>query len=648
MRYIFRIIILGLVGLACASNAKAETFCEGKYNQKANSLKSFNAINPYSGGNFFHSYNNDLRATIAAYRAMKGLPRLANEAAPENYDFRYIHNNRRTAGTGQELSTYKRAHDGLKLMTQARPKMHAGQMSDAIIDLDLLSSRGPADDWWLRAEEFEVLERGRPPIYAAPKPEEFLTHLTRAQKHIARIASENEAMDWMQSALILSTERYPWRHNGKIPSKEMENLLRHIESRALESEDLNPWYALLAHHQFYGREIPAEILRRADAAKGKLVNCNLNKAEYAVLTAGPFDTSENGKPQKSFALAEAKFLTVKAATSGAGLDISYHYDVKALAEAANDKRQFALPLMLSAPSMNEVKEAIKLSPAVSRPLLLLPSRDLSQISPATAFTHYLSFDKTTEASLLLNEWLDEKAENRIALTDILRSGVSEKIQQTLVTLRMPCLSHFVSEFCRVANTRSHIHRNIGPDRRDGAFVRRELAEWLYPSFEAYRHHQRYFRQYDTESYWGERRAYERFRDRPPTNSKYRGQAAVLERGPVPDIFPSESFPVTQGLAALADPLKIAALAHDKNLVRALSLNIIDWVETSTDSEKASHASLMSEGLYRIIRENRHQGGGEIDGIPLQQEAYQLLHAHFETSVEAKKTPYWWTSRGPHG
>ena len=648
MRNIFRVTALVLICLAAAGNAKAEEFCAGRYNAAVNSLKSFNAINPYSGGNFFHSYNTDLKNTIAAYRAMKGLPPLANEAAPKNYDFRYIYNNRRAAGAEQELSTYERAHDGLKLMTHRIPKMHAGQMSDAIIDLDLLTSRGPADDWWLRAEDFKVLERAGPPANTRVKREDVRTHLTRAQKHIARIASENEAMDWMQSSLILSTERYPWRHNGQVPSKEIESLLRHIEIRALQSVELNPWYALLAHHRFYGRQIPNEILERVEAAKGELFHCNLNEAAYAVLTAGPFDVSSDGKTQKSFALEEAKLLTVKAATSAAGLDISYHYDVKALSDIASDKRLFALPLMLSAPSLNEVKDAIKLSPTVSRPLLTLQTDYLSQVSPATAFTHSLSFDKTTEASLLLNDWLNEDTANSIDFNDILRSGASEKIQQTLVTLRMPCLSHFISEFCRAANSKKHVHRNIGQDRHDGAFLKRELAEWLYPSFEAYKSHQRYFRQYDIESYWGERRAYERFRDRPDANAGHRGRASVLERGPVPEVFSSAGFPITQGLAALADPAKVVTLAGEKNLVRVLSLNIIGWVEMATDAEKVQNGDLMAEGLYRIIRENRHQGGGDIDGIPLQQKAYQLLHTHFKNTEEAKETPYWWASRAEHG
>jgi hypothetical protein len=648
MRFIFAIFLwLVFAGIARAQTG-TEAFCGGKYVETTKIIQRFDGISPYSGGNFFSSYNQELKPTIDSYRAMTGLLPLGPKAAPKDYDYKYDRSGWGALSQKANASTYKRAYNALKVMTQRNPDMHKGELWDAIIDLDLLTSRGPADDWWLRSDDFKILEGQRLRARKYARREEFSTHMTRAQKHIANIASRNEAIDWLQTALILSAELYPWRYNGQMPSEEIENLLRHIETRALETEDVNSWYALLAHHRFYGRALPALIQARASAAVSQISSCQADPKTFAIITSGDFGLSKNGERGKNFLESEAKLLTVQAEASGRGLDFAYHYEIQALADASANKKPFALPLMLSSPSINEVMASHRLSQTVTRPLIMLPARDLAEISPATAFTHYLSFDQTAEASVLINHWLEEDPANRAPFEDILQSGIDEKTLQTLITLRMPCLSPFLSEFCVAPNARTHVHRNIGSHRGGGDFIRRELAEWLYPSFEAYNYHQRYYRQYDTGSYWAERRGYERWRDRPGLNPRYNGRKPVMERGPVPEVFSSESFPVTQGLAALAQPGKLKALSGDKNLVRVLSLNVFDWVELANDSERMQHSSLMAEGLYRIIRENRHESGGAIDGIPLQQKAYQLLHRHFEETEWAKKTPYWWTSHASHG
>jgi len=72
-----------------------------------------------------------------------------------------------------------------------------------------------------------------------------------------------------------------------------------------------------------------------------------------------------------------------------------------LKDRAKNPREFALPLMLSAPDIATVKQAHELSDTIIRPLITLETDDLAQINPAMAYSHYLSEDEPEKAKQLI-------------------------------------------------------------------------------------------------------------------------------------------------------------------------------------------------------------------------------------------------------
>lgn len=670
MRILVLVFILFISAAPALAQSENARFCSGKYD-KASSIISEPFLRYgtlYAGGNFFHVYNQDLRPTIDTYRLLTNQLKLTPDNAPDRYKSSYDMN-----GYGEPraepVSTYIRANQALKIMTHVDPQMHRGEVRDAVITLDLLTSRGPADDWWLRPDDFHLFHD------KVKRPQDFKTQeqyytyrlgfLSNAQKHIAHIATENEALDWLQTALILSADRYPWRHGGQTITPDMQNLLAHIEEKALENKDINVWYALFAHHQYYGRALPTEIQLRANVAIAQVHNCEASSKTYAALAAGGFELPDNAISQALLQLRlvnQAKLLTVQA-TRKDGLDIGYYYQIEFLKDRAPMKSAFALPLMLSAPSILEVRQAHKLSPTVTRPLVWLSNDNLAKVAPGTAFTHYLSLGEVTEAAKLLEMWFAENELNRAPFADIMGSGLSENITLSLTALRMQCLSHFISDFCRPQPRKVHLHRNLGSHRNSSEFVRRELAEWLYPSFEAYKGHQNYYRQYlgqyfRRNGFMSEKRGNMRWRfdaskGRSVANVSRRGLGShnrnpVMERGPVPTLYSDGPLYAPQGMAALSDEKKLEMIASEKRYVRVLSLNIVNWVDGASAVELENHRDLMSEALHRIVILNKHESGGEYSGMPIAQKAYQILHSKFSGTKWAKETPYWWPSRKEHG
>lgn len=624
-------------------------FCNGKYDAAAKIIEdSFDDYGTlYSGGNFFSYLNSDLGGTINAYRQFQNLKPLD---IPRYFVRGYDSDYESYGDKGTEKSTYERLYPALKLLTSEK-NFEEGFIYDGVITLDLLTSRGPTDDWWLRAEDFDTLTNADYNYRYRQKK-----GVTRTQRHVAEIAKSEDALDWLQAALLLSVDSNPWRHQGKAPAADMGNLLTHIESKAREDTRFGPWMALLSHHKYYGRDVPSDLQARIDQASNEIQTCQGEPSTYASLAAaniGLSDTQLSDPLLRKRLREAAQFITAKAA-DGTGLDVSYYFQILSIKDRAKDSTEFALPLMLSAPDITTLKQAFEMSDTVIRPLIPLKTDDLAQINPAMAFSHYLSEDKPEKAKQLINDWPIEFPQLYAAYKDISESSLSTTSQMNLIALRMYCLSHLESRtFCLPGDpftSSGHVHRNIGPHRGTPDFIRQELAEWLYPSRQIYNPHYSYFAQYlPQQNHRGTykdvrvRRQYERWDDRPSANPIYAGSQHAIKRGPVPNIF---SDGRSQSLIASAPLEKLSQLSDSKNLVRTLSLNIIQTVEDKAYS--LAEAELLAEGLHRVVRMNKHEGGGEIGDHRLGQRAHILLQTHFKGSQWAKKTPIWWEPRRTHG
>lgn len=642
-------LLLGLGSTSASAQDSSAGFCDGKYDAAAKTVgDAFSRYGTlYSGGNFFSYLNSNLGQTLNAYRVFEGLnPLEIPRRHPKGYESEYENYRYKLKGK----STYERLYPALKLMT-SNQIFEGGFIYDGTITLDLLTSRGPTDDWWLRADEFKTITSAE--YNNRYRNKDKTIGITPTQRHVAKITQSEDALDWLQAALILSVDRYPWRHQGKAPQADMERLLAHIENKARQDTKFGPWMVLLFHHKFYGRDIPLDLQSRIDQASNEIQNCQGDPSSYAILAAadiGLEDAYLSERLLQKRLREEAQFITVKAA-GGSGLDINYYFQILSLKDRAKNAREFALPLMLSAPDITTVKQAYELSNTVIRPLITLETDDLAQINPAMAFSHYLSEDEPKKATQLINNWLSKSPQAQSAYRDILNSSLSSSIQTNLIALRMNCLSHLEStNFCLPGDpltSPGHVHRNISLHRQNRDFIQRELAEWLYPSIQIYNPHYSYYAQYLPHRthrgiYKDVRRQYERGDDRPSENPNYSRSEPAINRGLVPDIFENGN---THSLIASSSPEKVKQLAGPKSLVRTLSLNIIKAVESKTYSQ--DQAELLAEGLHRVVRMNKHEGGGEIEGHLVGQRAHLLLQTHFKGSQWAKKTPYWWVPRGTH-
>jgi len=624
----FLLLVLGSTS-ASAQDSSLE-FCNGKYSSAAKTVETaFSRYGTlYSGGNFFSFLNSDLGSTINAYRVFEGLnPIEVLSYFQTGYNSEYANYRYKLKGK----STYERLYPALKLLTSDQ-SFEGGFIYDGAITLDLLTSRGPTDDWWLRADEFKTITSEEYNYRYRYKDKKV--GVTPTQKHVAKITKSEDALDWLQAALILSVDRYPWRHQGKAPEADMARLLTHIENKARQDIKFGPWMALLSHHKFYGRDLPLDLQERINQAAHEIQNCQGAPSSYAILAAadiGLEDAHLSGWLLQKRLREEAQFITAKAA-DGSGLDISYYFQILSLKDRAKNPREFALPLMLSAPDITTVKQAYQLSNTV-----------------AMAFSHYLSEDEPEKAKRLIEDWSVKSPQLELAYKDILESSLSTSTQTNLIALRMSCLSHLESNsFCLPSDpltSPEHVHRNISSHRENRDFIQRELAEWLYPSIQIYNPHYSYYAQYlphrtNRGIYKDVRRQYERGDDRPTENPNYSRSEPAINRGLVPDIFGN-----TNSLIASSSPEKVKQLAGPKSLVRTLSLNIIKAVESKAYSQ--DQAELLAEGLHRVVRMNKHEGGGKIEGHLVGQRAHLLLQTHFKGSQWAKKTPYWWVPRGTH-
>lgn len=606
--------------------------CEGKYTQAADAIDAAHDLygTLYSGGNDFSRRHDNLRGTINLYRAMQGFAPLDN-----SYD-RPSHEIKPTAPNLTKA---------LRLMTWPDPEMSAGDIRQYIILLDIFTSSGPADDWWLRVDDFKSApnnRRGRRYYYYAYSEEDIelgTTHVTGAQRIVADFVRRHDELDWLQSAFILSNYDQPWiAADGRETPQDLANLFDHIEQKTLGGDHNRAWLSLLSLHKFYSREVPPSLSEIQNKIASDIENCTASPEHYAALIAGNYAVPDAAMPPKHLDLnlqLQARKIAIeshKVAINGAFLDGSFYAKISALKDRAHQKEKFALPLIFSAPNLTALEEAAQLKSRVTRPFLILSGRDLENISPGAAFTRHLTTNRMADAKRVFETSFAKHALMQTVQAEILESDLPDNIQMTMVALKMKELSH--STF----NYGEHVHRDINPNYKSGDFLQEEFSSWLYPNGARYyfNHSGAYYLQHHlgSERYYplkNRRRSQVRRRVRPLINSKSRYASDVPK---VTAAIADPEIPST-GLLALADWDEFTAITDERRLTRALSLNVINWVRT------APAHPLMAEALHRVVRLNKHESGGALDGQPVDKLAFELLHQKFPNSEWAKKTPYWW-------
>lgn len=620
------------------------THCESKYTRAANAVDAAHDLygTVYSGGNHFRSLNPGLKKTIDLYRVMQGFAPLEIKGDQKHYNF----------DMSDLKPTASSLTKALRLMTWSDPDMSEKEMRDYIIFLDLLTSYGPADDWWLRPEDYNTTQANRGRYFLDRMPREEAveharTHITPAQRIVADFTKRHDELNWLQSALILSTNTHPWGSSThKTPSQERANLLSHIEEKALGGDFNRAWLALLSHHQFYDRTIPPSLDNIQKKIAADIENCSASPAHYAALVSGNYPISDAAMPSQHLELnlqIQARKLTVESQNNS--FDGGYYAQISALRERSRQKERFVLPLIYAAPNLEAIEDAIHPKSRATRPLLVLSGRDLENISPGAAFTRHVSMKRPAEAKRVLDKVLFERPELKSSLVDILDSNLPNDIQMALVVLRQKCLSHLISRFCTAeqSSTLGHLHRNINQSYSNGEFLQREFESWLYPDSANYDFSDTknaYYRQHQigSERYHpihNRRRSTTRSGARPSKVSQNRYLPATPNyKQNVIASLTNSAIPKT-GLMALADWDEFKSITGGRRLTRAISLDIINWARS------APKDAFMAEALHRVVRLNKHEDGGDVDGQPIGKVAFEILHQNFPHSDWKNRTPYWW-------
>lgn len=656
-----RYIIIASILIFGASKALAQTpkdtrlnaFCNGKYSESAQAVDDATRLygSVYSGGSHFRNYSVDLRHTIELYRTLQGL-------VPINYD---IYSDR-----GFYISNYKPTASALtralRLMTWPDPDVKLTDIANHVILLDVLTSHGPSDDWWLRIDDFKVSDpNARKVKYNATKEdlEYARTHVTPAQRIVADLTQRHDELDWLQSALILSSYEHAWRFaDGTPPSQDLAALFDHIEKKALGGDYNRAWLSLLSHHKFFNRPVPealGEIQRRIAA---DIENCTASPADYAALVAGNYPLPDHAVTPDHLDLTleiEARNITFRSKREPV-FDAQYHAEISALKDRAQDKGKFSLPLILSAPTIADLEAALQLNPSVSRPLLVLSGADLENISPGAAFTRHLSMKRTSDARRVLEKAIAQRPKLRIAIADILEDDLAEDIKMIMVALRFRCLSHLISDFCTLDELakRSYQQRNITSSYVSDRTLQLDLLSWVFPEIAPWTPSSYYLQHSLGEARYNalhnRRRNLQRHYRRDAdtlleTRSVFSQKTDLTDIHPILKAFAPETIVelkagkgTPSGLMAMVDWEEVTAITGERRLARALSLDIIQWVRTAPTDPA------MAEALHQIIRLNKSEDGGDIDGKPVGKVAFELLHQKFPDTDWAKKTPHWWARK----
>ena len=628
------------LSFSTAAYADVKTSCDGKYAQTAEVIDRAFLRNGklYSGGdgywawgrNFYFHRLGKLDATVNAYRVMVGLEPLEGLSSP-NYRGGLDYYQFQNLPLEDQMAEVKAA---LTMMTEPSPEMTSEEMIRASIILDVALKLGPVRDWWLRP----VSETANMEIYG----KYFKVTgkgLTPIQKEVRKLAQTSAPLDWLQSNLATARIPASWatKADPDMPN-DQATVMRHVETKAAAGDGLNPYAALL-----YPSEVRARAYDRAKIKAGitAVKACTATTADYAVLAGGSHFLGDEFMPTArldAYLLTEARRATLEPDFK---FDNGYFDFLMSLKARAYDKSLFTLPLLYSASRREQFESALTDSAhpvykqmVLSEAALVLPVDVLKTYSPGAAFSRYISLRQYDDARRVLDAAIEKHPEIGEPLQDILTAKIPASAAMPLAALRMKCVSHNLSDFCVAGENhsyRSHTHRNWS-GARDHLGV--ELLDWLgcRGNFHNSLKGSEQLKSHGT------------MRWRYGKNSK-----------PVPCAggrTSPETSPLEVALLGLSSDVNFDNLKlfnDERRLTRALSQDIISWAKTAPQGRFARkpHAELMAEGLYRVIFMNRHEGAGQIDGMPAAERAFKLLHTRFRKTEWAGKSKYWWMPRRPH-
>ena len=627
------------------SAADPGSHCDGAYAEAATlvdaALSGYGTL--YSGGNHWHRVD-DVGATLDLYRFWRGLPdiglRRFETPYPSSADDAF------RSGWNWDLAVedvWARARWALS------PDAPADAATDAIVwagfGFDILTSRGPAPDWWHRPEAFE--------------------QLTDWQRWLAAASTSEPALDWLQT--VLSASNAPWANHWHLAVGadaaviDAHQRLAAAAFARFEAGDGIEWLAAAAINSADPtRPWTRSLHRTLSGIATEISRCEASPQAYAAYAIGqtvrdrrsigarsPGASFHEHLPQTvrrtmavnrlySFAIQNRDAPFEEVATAIAGfrafapddpewqqmVDLAQLYAAEAIEHVPVSDHAYARRAynLLSANDIAALAQREDLDPALAR----------------AAFARHVALENWDSAEALLPILRAATPERADDIDRIWALDHPTPVRLALIVLDTPNLSTVITGGDRWGDVAMYHHqhyvdgvRNLPRNYAGGGVLQRDFEAWLRlpQRWDAFR------------GRWGFTidwidRAY----DRLPRHA--------VAHLPAPSLIPDRASGRGANFESLIAWGEIGHLATDARLMHTVARVILAWTDQRTDSLRerlfGDHGT-EAEALAALVYLCRFNSCGAVEGVPAQRRAFQLLHFRLPNAPAARETRYWWES-----
>ena len=599
-------------------------FCDGKYDDIARTLN-----------------RQDIVGRVNLYRANVGLSKLQTTRLEGGFVDR-----------GYYTRADTRIRDALLLLERSQSHLSQKAEADHLLALDIATPSGGKLDWWLTEDINNPKEEVYNCRHWINAPIKDVCEKTPNAKTIRQSA----AFDWLMSDHQLQWAEWDWSFNGR-QHQETRNIFSHIDHQATIRPGINIWMAQYEFHKTLAHELPSEIAQRAQSGVVDVLTCEASPAEYAILAKGDLGLPFDHLP---IALAERRTqrdirtLTIETVNRGQGLDLTYHAALNQLTDRLRDKNWAAGLRILSGPDLQTVLTISAEAVRHEHLYFALPAAQIPETYPGMQLAHALTEDdmdlgmkvaaRVRDSKLLgLKKEITQLEDNikrnegtgYAHYVNHLKAELSRKESRYKAYKDKNVLGTDLPEDVKVAltvllgdashNLETH-HRDIYKEQTSAEFLDLYLRRLLFSGIGT--------RPWRWASYrWAPHHSH-----KDTENSVASSLLSLRKNDGTPEV----------GFAALVHWDKLAEMGDEKRLTRTIALTVFEWIDKASTEDRTRHADLMAQALYDIIRMCRHEDAGDLNGAPVQKRAFERLHKYYGKSDQAKRTKYWWGSRGRHG
>lgn len=633
VRSAFIFIIFGFANFSGVAFADVVAHCNGRYAQAAKIIDIALARHQtlYSGGDHFHYSNDHVGATLDVYRLLIGAPDLELRVRKE-----------RNVAPWEDDGETLWANSSWVFDGKASGPIADADHSYAVLALDLLTSAGPAPDWWLKLDQ--------------------LDKLGDRQKFVAETVPNAPALDWLQTVLAASDA--PWAINWHLAPPDADySAYERLAARAAARFETGGGLQWLVAASLIEPTWPKQRLdaveKEVRRLKRAIQRCEATPAEYAAFSLADSQyRRRNVHPKSRVFDVLPKIVRERLTTQTAfqnvldrwgsrgpkkNADFGFYDEVFAKKAAAE---YFDLAKLYQSESSGEIPISsnayvLRAYNALSiADLALLAGREGAPPSVAgAAFARSIALGRWKQAIAFIDRMKAAFPDRADEIDGYWNLNAPERARLALIAIHIPVSTHICGGTTYGDYALTLYHRNVCAKSRElpleyvglGA-LQRDLEVWFGERPGAYRHmhgfsvpavQRRHYR------HGGLRRT----RSYHVHNLLGKSYTLTLQS-------PSDRVPAFVNLVAWDE---IGRLVQRDRFMPMTASILVNWAGEKTRGrdrlldEKAN-------ALARLIRLCRYDDCGEIDGAPAQARAYKILHRRFPDTDAAKDTPYWWESR----